>query len=81
MIAVATKHTNVFIDTSAYTARRFPSELVEFMRSNGKRKVLFGSNYPMITPSKCLEDLADLQLGAETQELFLYRNAERIFSL
>jgi len=81
MIAVATKHMNVFIDTSAYTAKRFPSELVNYMKKNGKRKVLFGTNYPMITPAKCLENLTDLQLGEEEKKLFLFQNAERIFNL
>jgi hypothetical protein len=35
-IAVATKHENVFIDTSAYAVRRYPSPLVEFMRGHGR---------------------------------------------
>ena len=51
-IAVATKHENVYIDTSAYTAARYPAALVEFMRAHGRHKVLFGSNYPMIAPAK-----------------------------
>src|SRR5262249_14177710 len=32
MIALATKYENVFIDTSAYTVRRYPPELVAYMR-------------------------------------------------
>lgn len=79
MIAVATKHANVFIDTSAYTARRFPPELIQFMKTNGKKKVLFGTNYPMITPAKCLEQLDSLALSREVRGLFLFENAERIF--
>ncbi len=46
MIAVARKHENVYIDTSAYTAKRYPPELVRYMQSTGgRRKVLFGTNY------------------------------------
>jgi len=37
MIAVATKHPNVFIDTSAYTAKRFPAELIEYMKTKGEK--------------------------------------------
>ncbi|MFF1765310.1 amidohydrolase family protein [Streptomyces sp. NPDC058249] len=81
MIAVADKHANVFIDTSAYTARRYPPELVEYLRGRGRRKVLFGTNYPMITPSRALEHLADLRLDEETTELFLSGNARRVFRL
>jgi predicted TIM-barrel fold metal-dependent hydrolase len=81
MIAVATKHPNVFIDTSAYTAKRYPPELVAYMKANGKKKVLFGTNYPMITPQKCLADLHSLGLDEETENLFLHCNARRVFGL
>jgi uncharacterized protein len=81
MIAVATKHPNVFIDTSAYTAKRYPKELVTYMKTNGSKKVLFGTNYPMILPSKCLEDLDSLGLDEEGKELFLHQNAEMVFCL
>jgi uncharacterized protein len=81
MIAVATKHPNVFIDTSAYTAKRYPSELVNYMKTNGRRKVLFGTNYPMILPGKCLQDLDQLGLDEEGKALFLHQNAERVFGL
>ena len=80
-IAVATKHQNVFIDTSAYTARRYPAQLVDYLKSNGRRKVLFGSNYPMITPAKALDGLIDLDLDEEIRELFLSGNAKRVFGI
>ena len=81
MIAVATKHLNVFIDTSAYTAKRFPAELVEYVKTHGRKKVLFGTNYPMITPAKCLEGIDDMLADDEVKELFLFRNAQRIFKI
>ena len=80
-IAVATKHEHVYIDTSAYTAKRYPASLVEFMRGHGRSKVLFGTNYPMITPAQALADLDALGLDAEAQRLFLGGNACRVFGL
>jgi predicted TIM-barrel fold metal-dependent hydrolase len=80
-IAVATKHENVFIDTSAYSVRRYPAQLVEFLRTNGQRKVLFGTNYPMITPAKALEGIDALGLSDEARALFLAGNAERVYRL
>ncbi len=80
-IAVATKHQNVFIDTSAYTARRYPAQLVEFMQGHGASKVLFGTNYPMISPSKALEGIDGLNLGQKAREQFLSGNAQRVFGL
>lgn len=81
MIAVARKHENVYIDTSAYTTRRLPTELVEFMKTRTRgRKVLFGTNFPMIGHSHCLEGIDDLGLSEETRQDYLGRNAERVFT-
>lgn len=81
MIALATKYPNVYIDTSAYKASRYPRELVEYMRGHGRQKVLFGSNYPMIGPKQCLAALDELELDDEARGLFLGGNAQRVFGL
>ncbi len=82
MVAVARKHENVFIDTSAYTSQRLPRELVSYMKSrSGRHKVLFGSNYPMISPGRALADLDGLGLDQEVAELYLDGNARAVFGL
>lgn len=81
MIAVATKHEHVYIDTSAYTAKRYPNELVAYLKAHGQNKVLFGTNYPMISPKKCLAHLSVLALDEEVERQFLYENAKRVFSI
>ncbi|MFI9502885.1 amidohydrolase family protein [Nocardia sp. NPDC052566] len=82
MIAVARKHENVVIDTSAYTTERLPAELITYLKSgSGRHRVLFGSNYPMIFPKHALEGLDDLGLDEETRELYLDGNARRVFGL
>ena len=81
MVALARKYPNVYIDTSAYTTRRYPPELVRYLRADGRRKVLFGTNFPMITAEKALEHLAVLELDDEARELFLEGNARSVFSL
>lgn len=80
-IALATKYPNFHIDTSAYTCARYPAALVEFMRGHGRHKVLFGSNWPMIAPAKCLAGLDALALDVAAKDLFLYGNARRVFRL
>ena len=81
MIALATKYENVHIDTSAYKPSRYPTELVEFMRRHGRKKVLFGSNFPMIQPAACLAQVDALGLDDEARGLFLGGNARRVFGL
>jgi hypothetical protein len=81
MVAVARKHPNVYIDTSAFTVRRYPEELVRYLRADGRHKVLFGSNYPMIQQVQALRDLDQLDLESDPRELFLAGNARRVFGL
>ncbi|MCA9611906.1 MAG: amidohydrolase [Sandaracinus sp.] len=81
MIALATKYPNVHIDTSAYKPSRFPESLVKFMRGHGRRKVLFGSNFPMILPKDCLDQVDALGLDEEARAFYLGANAARVFRL
>lgn len=81
MIALARKYPNVYIDTSAYTVRRYPPELVRYMQTGGAKKVLFGSNYPMILPEHALENVDSLGLDDDARALFLAGNARRVFRL
>jgi uncharacterized protein len=82
MIAVARKHENVYIDTSAYTVKRYPPELVGYMKTrSGRKKVLFGTNYPMIAHQQALDGLDGLGLDSEARELFLGGNAGRLLRL
>ncbi len=81
MIALATKYPNVYIDTSAYKPRRYPPQLVHYLKGPGRKKVLFGSNYPMIQPAACVAQLPGLGLEAEVEQAFLHDNAARVFGL
>ena len=81
MISLATKYENVYIDTSAYTAKRFPREIVDYMRGHGRKKVMFGTNYPMLTAAKCLEGLDELGLDDEARRMYLQANAQKGFGL
>jgi uncharacterized protein len=81
VVALAGKFPNLYVDTSAYVAGRYPAALVEYLRGRGRQRVMFGSNYPMLTPRRCLDGLDGLGLDAETKGLFLAGNARRVFGL
>jgi len=81
MVALATKYPNVYIDTSAYTPERYPDALIRFMKGPGQKKVLFGTNWPMIPPSKCVEQVGSLGLSNDGRRDFLHDNAARVFQL
>jgi uncharacterized protein len=74
-IAVATHKPNVYIDLSGWSPRYFPPQLVRQANSLLKHKVLFGSDYPVITPDRWLTDLEQLDLKDEVRPLILKENA------
>jgi predicted TIM-barrel fold metal-dependent hydrolase len=79
MIALAWKHENVFIDTSAYLPRYYPPALVHFLKSYGKGKVLFGTNFPQLPFGKCVEQARALDLPEDARAAFFHANATRVF--
>jgi predicted TIM-barrel fold metal-dependent hydrolase len=81
VLSLARKYPNFYIDTSAYKAKRLPPELIEYMHGRGRNKVLFGTNFPMITPQDCLDGLENLELDEESTRLYLRDNATRLFGL
>jgi predicted TIM-barrel fold metal-dependent hydrolase len=82
MIAVARKHENVYIDTSAYVPKRYPAELIAYMQTgSGRHKVMFGTNYPMIFHQQALDGIDALGLDDEVRELFLAGNARRVLQV
>ena len=81
VLSLARKYPNFHVDTSAYVVHRLPAALVDFMRGPGRSRVMFGTNWPMISPSACLARFEALGLDAEASRLFLGDNARRVFRL
>jgi predicted TIM-barrel fold metal-dependent hydrolase len=53
---------------------------VELIRIYGAERFLFGSDYPVWDPRRCLEDFYALDLNNDERELILHQNAERILA-
>lgn len=81
MIGLAWKHENVFIDTSAHLPRYYPPPLIHFLKTYGKNKVLFGTNYPQLSFQKCVEQAKALNLPEDAAQAFFSGNARRVFNI
>jgi uncharacterized protein len=80
-ISMATHKSNVYIDLSGWSPKYFPAELVKAADGMLRGKVLFGTDYPLITPERWLEDFATLPIRAGNQPGILKDNACRILGL
>jgi hypothetical protein len=81
MIGLAWKHERVYIDTSAYMPSYYPQQLIHFMNTYGKSKVLFGTNFPQLSLQRCTKEALALEFRPEARAAFLHENARRIFRL
>jgi predicted TIM-barrel fold metal-dependent hydrolase len=80
-ISIATHKANVYIDLSGWSPKYFPPQLVKAAGSLLSRKVMFGSDFPVITPDKWLTDFDLLDLKDEVKPLILKDNAIRMLGL
>ncbi len=79
VVSLALKYPNFYVDTSAYVLHRLPADFVAYLAGPGRSRVMFGTNWPMLSPSRALERLDDLGLDDEATALFLGDTARRVF--
>ncbi len=81
LIALAWKHPNVFIATTAHAPKYWDRSLVAFLNSRGKDKVLYGTDFPVFTHADSLAQIENLGLKEEAKQKLLRENALRVFKL
>jgi len=80
-ISIATHKANVYIDLSGWSPKYFPPQLVRAANGLLKRKVLFGSDYPLLKPDRWIADFATLDMKPEVVPLIMKENAIRALGL
>lgn len=80
-LSVATHKPNVYIDMSGWSPKYFPPILVQYANTILKQKMLFGSDWPAITPDRWLDDFAKIDIREEVRPMILKNNARRVLGL
>jgi predicted TIM-barrel fold metal-dependent hydrolase len=80
-ISVAMHKAQVYIDLSGWSPKLFPPVLVQYANTVLQDKVLFGSDYPLITPERWLADLEKTAIRPELYPKILKGNAARLLRL
>lgn len=81
LTALAWKHRNVYIGTSAHHPRYWDPALVKFANTRGRGKVLFGTDFPVVDYADGIEAVNGLGLRDDARDLLLGDVAKRIFKL
>jgi predicted TIM-barrel fold metal-dependent hydrolase len=80
-ISICLHKPQVYIDLSGWSPKYFSPTLVQYANTLLKHKVLFGSDYPMLTPDRWLSDFAAIPIRDEVRPLILKENAIKLLGL
>jgi predicted TIM-barrel fold metal-dependent hydrolase len=80
-LSIAVHKPQVYIDLSGWSPKYFPPQLVQYANSLLRHKVLFGTDFPALTPERWLADFETLQMKPEVRPLILKENAAKLFGL
>ena len=80
-LSVATHKPNVYIDLSGWSPKYFPPQLVRAANTLLKMKVLFGSDYPLLSPERWIRDFEQLEIKDDVRPLIMKENAIRALGL
>jgi hypothetical protein len=80
-LSVATTKPQVYIDLSGWSPKYFPPILVQYANTLLKDKVLFGSDYPVITPERWMADFDTIGIKPEVKPKILKENAAKLLGL
>lgn len=79
-VKLMSKWPNLYYMSSAYAPKRIPAPVVEFMNGRGADKVMWASDYPVLTFERCRDDIAQMPFkDDERRRKFAYANALRMF--
>jgi len=75
-IRLMIKYANLRLVTSAWSPRHLPQSLLHFMSTRGKGRVMFASDSPVLSITRCVKEAAALELTPEVLDAYLYQNAQ-----
>jgi predicted TIM-barrel fold metal-dependent hydrolase len=80
-LSVATHKPNVYIDLSGWSPKYFPPILIQYTNTLLKEKILFGSDYPVLSPERWVEEFEKLPIKPEVRPLVMKQNAIKLLGL
>jgi len=77
-IRLMQKYPNLFMMTSAWAPQYLPSDLIDFMNTRGRSKVMFASDFPVLSFERCVTEARALPLREGVLGHYMRENALRV---
>lgn len=81
MLSICLHKPNVFIDLSGWSPKYFSPSLIQYSNTLLQNKVMFGSDFPIISPERWLKDFEAVNFRDEVRPKILLENARRVLKL
>lgn len=82
MLAIIGHKSNVFMDLSGWSPKYVPKAIMDEARGRLQDRILFGSDYPFITPQRWLGDFDTLEgFSPAVRQKILHDNAAKLLKL
>jgi predicted TIM-barrel fold metal-dependent hydrolase len=78
-IRLMIKYKNLRLMTSAWSPKYLPESLLHYLRTRGKDRIMFASDFPVLSFERTLGEAAALDLTDEVRDAWLYGNADAFF--
>jgi predicted TIM-barrel fold metal-dependent hydrolase len=80
-LSVATHKPDVYIDLSGWSPKYFPPNLIRYANTLLQDKMLFGSDFPLITPDRWIADFETLEIKEHVRPKIMKLNAAKLLGL
>ncbi|WP_018637185.1 amidohydrolase family protein [Parafrankia elaeagni] len=78
-IRMMIKYRNLRLMTSAWSPKRLPASLLHYLSTRGRDRIIFASDHPVLSMSRCTGEVANLDLADDVRQAWLHDNAQSFF--
>ena len=78
-IRLMLKYKNLYLKTSAWAPKYLPEQLLQYMRTRGKKKIIWASDHPVLSMERCAREARAMNLPPEILSGYMRDNALRVF--
>jgi uncharacterized protein len=78
-IRLLQRHRNLTMATSAWSPKRLPQQLIHYLRTRGRDKIMLASDFPILPIDRCIREAGELDLPPDVLAKYVHDNAERVF--
>ncbi len=80
-MTICQRNLNVWFNIAGWAPRHIPEFVVRYMDRVISHKVLFGSDYPLVSRQRIVKELEGMELKEETRRRLYHENAEQLLGI